>query len=129
MPQKILVILGSVRESAPPRPARLGLRVARACLANLESRGMPAALVDPLDLDLGGAFKPYFANAPGKAPADLEALAGRLHEGPCGTRRPRRITRPLHRHRGIGVRRLQRGALTGTGTCRKGPVLATCGGY
>ena len=74
----LLVFLGSVRESAPPRPARLGLRVARACQRHLERQGEAVTLVDPLDLELPRPFKPHFAFAKGKAPADLEALAQQI---------------------------------------------------
>ncbi|MEO1330170.1 MAG: NAD(P)H-dependent oxidoreductase [Pseudomonadota bacterium] len=74
-----LVFLGSVRESAPPRPARLGLRVARACLARLAARGRAEArLIDPLELESRAVFKPHFAYAPGQAPADLDALAAAI---------------------------------------------------
>ena len=71
----MLVFLGSARTSTPPRPARLGARVAAACQRLLSERGHAVQLVDPLELDLSGAFKPHFAYAPGKAPQALEALA------------------------------------------------------
>lgn len=74
----LLVFLGSARDSTPPRPARLGLRVARACVARLVADGHDAVLIDPLDIDLSGPFKPHFAYAPGKAPAALEDLARRI---------------------------------------------------
>ena len=73
-----LVFLGSVRDSLPPRPARLGLRVARAVMLQLQNRGSHAALVDPLDIDLGRTFKPHFAYANGKAPAALDTLADQI---------------------------------------------------
>ncbi len=78
MPLNLLVFLGSVRESTPPRPARLGLRVARACTAQLAAVGHAAVLIDPLDFDLSGPFKPQFAYAQGQAPAPLDALAGQI---------------------------------------------------
>lgn len=74
----ILVFLGSVRESAPPRPSRLGERVARACLARLSGQGVDADLVDPLELDFPRAFKPHFSHAQGKAPEAMQALAERI---------------------------------------------------
>lgn len=77
---KVLVFLGSVRDSTPPRPARLGLRVARACARHIDGAGHAATLIDPLDFDLGGVFKPHFAYAPGKAPPALDALAARIAE-------------------------------------------------
>lgn len=78
MPLKLLVFLGSVRDSAPPRPVRLGLRVACACVAQI-SRGIHSAeMIDPLDFDFSPIFKPYFAYAQGKAPLQLETLAGKI---------------------------------------------------
>ena len=73
-----LVFLGSARDSLPPRPARLGLRVARALMVQLQNRGSQAVLVDPLDIDLGRTFKPHFAYAKGAAPAALDTLAGQI---------------------------------------------------
>lgn len=78
MPLTLLVFLGSIRDSTPPRPARLGLRVARACVARLAVDGHTAVLIDPLDFDLSGPFKPHFAYAPGKAPKALEDLARQI---------------------------------------------------
>ena len=78
MPDRILVFLGSVRDSTPPRPVRLGLRVARACVDRLSAEGLDAALIDPLDFDRAPPFKPHFSYARGKAPAALEDLAARI---------------------------------------------------
>lgn len=75
---KILVFLGSMRESTPPRPARLGQRVTLALSAQLEAAGHEVSLIDPLDLDLHGSFKPHFSYAKGKAPKELETLAGQV---------------------------------------------------
>ncbi len=72
---EILVFLGSVRNSIPPRPARLGARVSAACCRLLTERGHTPQLIDPLDFDTGGEFKPHFSYAKGKAPGDLEELA------------------------------------------------------
>lgn len=76
----ILVFLGSVRASTPPKPARLGERVARHCVAALKAEGHRVTLVDPLDIarSESGIFKPQFAYATGKAPAGLEVLAARI---------------------------------------------------
>jgi NAD(P)H-dependent FMN reductase len=74
----LLVFLGSVRSSTPPRPARLGERVARAALAHLAADGHAVTLVDPLDIDLPRPFKPQFSYAAGRAPAALDALADRI---------------------------------------------------
>ena len=78
MKLRYLVFLGSIRDSAPPRPARLGLRVARRAEALLAEKA-DVRLVDPLDAalagDLAGAFKPHFAYAKGAAPRGLDDLA------------------------------------------------------
>lgn len=73
-----LVFLGSVRDSTPPRPARLGQRVTRACAKALQQRGHSVGIIDPLDFDLGPVFKPHFAYAKGAAPDALQALADRI---------------------------------------------------
>lgn len=78
MAPRFLVFLGSARDSTPPYPARLGLRVARACVAQLSAAGLEVELVDPLALPLPAVFKPHFAHAQGEAPAALEALAGSI---------------------------------------------------
>ena len=78
MPLTLLVFLGSVRDSTPPRPARLGLRVTRACVAKLAADGHEAVLIDPLGFDLSGSFKPHFSYAKGKAPEALEDLARKI---------------------------------------------------
>lgn len=75
---KFLVFLGTVRDSAPPNPPRLGLRVARACVEQLHQGGISAELIDPLDFDLGSIFKPHFAYAQGKASAQLQSLADKI---------------------------------------------------
>lgn len=73
-----LVFLGSARDSTPPAPARLGLRVARACVALLENYGARVELIDPLDVEIGAIFKPHFAYAKSKVPETLETLAGKI---------------------------------------------------
>ena len=77
MSLNILVFLGTVRNSTPPKPARLGRRVAKACLAHLETHHN-VMLIDPLELDLSAPFKPHFAYADGKAPNALEKLAKQI---------------------------------------------------
>ena len=72
---ELLVFLGSVRESTPPKPARLGERLARALTAQLQAAGHGVQLIDALDHDLAGPFKPHFAYARGRAPGTLESLA------------------------------------------------------
>lgn len=77
---KFLIFLGSVRDSTPPAPARLGLRVARACVAHFQ-RHHPehsVELIDPLNCKLDSVFKPHFAYARGAAPTDLQALAEKI---------------------------------------------------
>lgn len=77
---KFLVFLGTVRHSTPPKPPRLGARVAHACLACLESRheAREVELVDALDYPLDHVFKPHFAYPRSEAPASLNELAGKI---------------------------------------------------
>lgn len=70
-----LVFLGSARDSTPPCPARLGVRVSTMCHRLLDARGHKVQIVDPLNLDLQGVFKPHFAYAEGRAPKALNELA------------------------------------------------------
>lgn len=75
-----LLFLGSTRLSTPPKPARLGEHVSNACLMMLRERYCEHTfeLIDPLDFDLNGAFKPHFSYAKGRAPASLDALADKI---------------------------------------------------
>ncbi|MEM9105962.1 MAG: NAD(P)H-dependent oxidoreductase [Pseudomonadota bacterium] len=73
-----LVFIGSERESTPPRPARLGERVAMACVRRLTAHQARYELVDPLKIDQPSPFKPHFSYATGKAPQALEDLARRI---------------------------------------------------
>lgn len=75
MTEKLLVFLGSERVSGPPRPARLGERVAAACMTRLGGKDVDAALIDPVEVDLPHPFKPHFAYSKGKAPEAMERLA------------------------------------------------------
>ncbi len=80
VPLKFLVFLGSVRESTPPRPARLGERVARACQIQLTAARHEVELVDPLQIDLPRPFKPHFSYASGRASEGLNTLAGKISD-------------------------------------------------
>ena len=80
---KTLVFLGSVRDSAPPRPMRLGKRVALACSSQLRAEGAEVEIVDPMDIELARPFKPHFAFAASRAPEDLERLAARISQADC----------------------------------------------
>ena len=77
---KFLIFLGSVRDSTPPRPARLGLRVANACLACWNSRysDHEVELIDALDYPLDRVFKPHFSYPKSKAPVALNELAEKI---------------------------------------------------
>ncbi|MBD3653203.1 NADPH-dependent FMN reductase [Kangiella sp.] len=79
---KYLLFLGTVRESTPPKPARLGLRVARACLMHLEAfqSEHEVELIDPMDYDLSAPFKPHFSYANGQAPKQLDELAEKIKQ-------------------------------------------------
>lgn len=76
--QKFLIFLGSARDSTPPRPARLGLRVARQCAKHLQEMGHAVEVIDPLSIELPAAFKPHFSYAKSAAPEALDALAARI---------------------------------------------------
>lgn len=76
----ILVFLGSVRDSTPPRPARLGARVAKAMVTTLKDSAdnLDVTLIDPLDYDLSGVFKPHFAYSKSQVPEELGKLAEQI---------------------------------------------------
>lgn len=74
-----LVFLGSARDSSPPKPARLGLRVAKACLQQLEGRGV-AELIDPLEWPMLSPFKPHFSYARQQVPPLLQDLANKISD-------------------------------------------------
>lgn len=77
---KFLLFLGTARDSSPPRPKRLGARVARAC-QQFFARYYPehdVELVDVLDYPLNDIFKPHFAFAKGRAPHELNELADKI---------------------------------------------------
>lgn len=76
--QKFLIFLGSARDSAPPRPVRLGLRVALQCEKHLEAMGHAVELIDPLSIELPAVFKPHFAYAKSAAPEALDILAAKI---------------------------------------------------
>ncbi|MGY3570663.1 NADPH-dependent FMN reductase [Vibrio paucivorans] len=77
---KFLIFLGSVRESSPPKPVRLGLRVSKACMAlmQLYYPQHEVELIDPLDYELGPVFKPEFSYSRSHTPKDLKNLADKI---------------------------------------------------
>lgn len=77
---KYLIFIGTARDSSPPNPPRLRLRVAKACKIALDGlrADLTAELIDPLDYQLEGVFKPHFAYSKGAAPKDLESLAEKI---------------------------------------------------
>lgn len=77
-----LIFLGSVRDSTPPRPARLGHRVALACQQYLQAAypDIDTEIIDPLDYPPEKIFKPHFAYAKGKAPLHWEQLATKIEQ-------------------------------------------------
>jgi chromate reductase, NAD(P)H dehydrogenase (quinone) len=77
---KILVFLGSTRDSSPPRPPRLGFRVASACVRHLAEHhpGTGVELIDPLDIELGNVFKPHFSYSRNDVPEALDNLARKI---------------------------------------------------
>ncbi|MEM9631949.1 MAG: NAD(P)H-dependent oxidoreductase [Pseudomonadota bacterium] len=75
---QFLIFVGSERESTPPRPARLGLRVAKACEKRLTKSGVEFTTIDPLQIELPSPFKPHFSYARGRAPEQLDELADKI---------------------------------------------------
>ncbi|MCC5860854.1 MAG: NAD(P)H-dependent oxidoreductase [Gammaproteobacteria bacterium] len=77
---KFLAFLGTVRDSTPPRPARLGVRVADACLAYFrrQQAAHEIELIDALDYPLDPVFKPHFAYPKRNVPPRLDSLADRI---------------------------------------------------
>jgi NAD(P)H-dependent FMN reductase len=77
---KFLLFLGTVRNSTPPKPARLGERVAKACLESFLSQhsGHEIELVDALDYPLEPVFKPHFSYSQAKVPPKLDELANKI---------------------------------------------------
>ena len=77
---KFLVFLGTVRDSTPPRPARLGERVGKACIECLNEQfsDHEFELIDALDYPSEKVFKPHFSYAQGKAPSMLNTLADKI---------------------------------------------------
>ncbi|GEA49638.1 hypothetical protein VIN01S_04420 [Vibrio inusitatus NBRC 102082] len=76
----ILIFLGSSRTSGPPRPKRLGERVSLACslLLNKAFPGNTIEIIDPLDYETGGIFKPEFAYSRKQVPQQLATLAEKI---------------------------------------------------
>ena len=75
---RFLIFVGSERDSTPPRPARLGLRVAKACEKRLTKNEVEFTTIDPLQIELPSPFKPHFSYARGRAPEQLEELADKI---------------------------------------------------
>lgn len=77
---KYLIFIGTSRDSSPPNPPRLGLRVARACQLALDNFGtdLTVELIDPLDFNLDAIFKPHFAYRKSAVPKDLDELASKI---------------------------------------------------
>jgi NAD(P)H-dependent FMN reductase len=77
---KFLIFLGTTRDSTPPKPARLGLRVAKACIACLHDQfnEHEIELIDALDYPLEPVFKPHFSYPKSSAPTTLKSLADKI---------------------------------------------------
>ncbi len=75
---KILIFLGSVRESTPPSPKRVGERLSFYLKSLVQRVGHQVEVIDPLQISFPPVFKPHFAFAAGKAPADLESLSQKV---------------------------------------------------
>ncbi|WP_017444940.1 NADPH-dependent FMN reductase [Gayadomonas joobiniege] len=76
----ILIFLGSRRQSTPPKPARVGERVALACQQFLKQTyaNIDVTIIDPLDHPAQDIFKPHFAYSAPQRPAHLSKLAEQI---------------------------------------------------
>ena len=72
MAQSILVLYGSYRSD------RTGIRLARYLVAGFAARGAQAELVDAREVGLPMLDRMYKEHPPGTAPANMEALAGKI---------------------------------------------------
>lgn len=75
---RILIFLGSVRESNPPKPERVGKRVALYLKAMVEGEGHSVEVVDPLDIQQSPVFKPHFSYSKEQAPVALAELSQKI---------------------------------------------------
>lgn len=77
---KILMFLGTVRDSTPPRPARLGERIAKVCLEcfKYQFNECEIEMVDALDYPLESIFKPHFSYSKHQVPKNLDELADKI---------------------------------------------------
>lgn len=71
---RILIFLGSARESSPPSPPRVGKRVALYLKTLVENEGHDVEIIDPLDIQFGSVFKPHFSYSKKDVPWDLDLL-------------------------------------------------------
>lgn len=78
----ILIFLGSVRQSTPPAPVRLGERVALSCKQHIERQfsALQVEVIDPLDFELGPIFKPHFSYTNTDVPLSLQTLAEKIEK-------------------------------------------------
>ena len=79
---KFLMVLGSTRDSTPPKPARLGLRVVKALERHFAETcpDHEVEIIDPLQWTFDPVFKPHFAYTRGQVPEQLDRLARKIEE-------------------------------------------------
>jgi len=73
-----LIFLGSARESTPPSPSRVGLRVALYLKSLIKSEGHEVEIIDPLLIHFPSVFKPHFSFNKGNLPNDLDQLSKKI---------------------------------------------------
>lgn len=74
-----LIFLGSVRQSTPPYPIRLGHRIALACEKYfIEHTTHSVEIIDTLGFELERIFKPHFAYHKNETPQNLNLLAQKI---------------------------------------------------
>jgi NAD(P)H-dependent FMN reductase len=79
---KFLIFLGTTRDSTPPRPARLGVRVTKALEQHFGDLfpDHNVEIIDPLEWTFDPVFKPHFAYARSEVPKQLDELAAKIGE-------------------------------------------------
>ncbi len=75
---KILIFLGSSRESTPPSPPRVGHRLSIFLQNYLKGQSIQSEIIDPLDYTFPSIFKPIFSFKKTEAPEDLGKLQEKI---------------------------------------------------
>ena len=79
---KFLIFIGTLRDSQPPSPKRLGIRVSKYFekIIQQEFKDCETEVIDPMDYNFGKVFKPHFSYAAKDLPRELEDLAEKIRK-------------------------------------------------